>query len=75
VSQGTVKWFDRKKGHGFIVSPEAPTDIFVHYKAIAEEGFRVLEADEVVEFDIDQYQSRGLRAANVRRIKKGDRSK
>ncbi len=57
---GTVKWFDVKKGYGFIQSPEVadtdgtPSDIFVHYTKIQMEGFRKLDADDNVTFDLIQ---------------------
>jgi len=53
---GTVKWFDAKKGYGFIVSPEVEEvkdkDIFVHYTKIQMEGFKKLEASEDVTYDL-----------------------
>ncbi len=55
--KGSVKWFDVKKGFGFIVSPELvddegqPRDIFVHFTKIQMEGFKKLEQDEEVSFD------------------------
>lgn len=53
---GTVKWFDAKKGYGFIVSPSVEEvkdkDIFVHYTKIQMEGFKKLEAGETVSYDL-----------------------
>ena len=49
---GVVKWFDAKKGYGFVVSPEAEGDVFVHYTKIQMEGFKKLETGEKVTFDL-----------------------
>jgi len=51
---GTVKWFDAKKGFGFIVSPEVEGDVFVHYTKIQMEGFKKLETGEKVAFEVVQ---------------------
>lgn len=51
MSSGTVKWFDSKKGYGFILD-EAGKDIFVHYSSIAGDGFRSLKDGDQVEFDL-----------------------
>jgi CspA family cold shock protein len=61
---GTVKWFSRTKGYGFITQPEGP-DVFVHYSAIAGEGFRNLDEGQQVEFTVQQ-GPKGLQAADVR---------
>jgi CspA family cold shock protein len=50
--EGTVKWFDAKKGYGFVVSPEVDGDIFIHYTKIQMEGFKKLETGEKVDFDL-----------------------
>ncbi|MBI5117430.1 cold shock domain-containing protein [Candidatus Poribacteria bacterium] len=60
---GIVKWFDNKKGFGFIKREEGD-DVFVHYTAIKGEGFKTLQQDEKVTFDIVQ-GPKGLQAANV----------
>ena len=49
---GVVKWFDAKKGFGFIVAEEAEGDVFVHYTKIQMEGFKKLETGEKVTFDL-----------------------
>lgn len=63
---GTVKWFDSKKGYGFIAR-ESGKDIFVHYSAIVAEGFRDLMEGDRVEFTVVQGQ-KGPAAADVRRV-------
>lgn len=67
ATQGRVKWFDPRKGYGFILRDESNGDIFVHYTAIQQEGFRRLEEGERVEFDLVQ-TPKGLHARNVRRL-------
>ncbi|MFO7246403.1 MAG: cold-shock protein [Thermaerobacter sp.] len=64
--RGTVKWFSNEKGYGFISRPDGP-DVFVHYSAIDEEGFKTLEEGQQVEFDIVE-GARGPQAANVRKL-------
>jgi CspA family cold shock protein len=63
---GTVKWFNDKKGFGFI-SIEGGEDIFVHHTAIQSEGFRTLEEGDNVEFEIVQ-GDKGSKAENVKRV-------
>ena len=63
---GTVKWFNDQKGYGFIAQDDGP-DVFVHYSALTEEGFRSLAEGERVEFSIEQGQ-KGPAAANVRKL-------
>ncbi len=60
---GTVKWFNAKKGYGFI-SREKGGDIFVHYKAIKGEGYRSLEEGQKVEYEVAQ-GAKGLEAKDV----------
>ena len=66
MATGTVKWFNSEKGYGFISQDGGP-DVFVHYSAIQEQGYRNLEENEKVEFDVSQ-GPKGLQAANVRRM-------
>ena len=54
MTQGTVKWFNGDKGYGFISQDEGGPDVFVHYSSIAGSGFRNLEENQRVEFDIAQ---------------------
>ena len=61
--QGTVKWFNGTKGYGFIAQDNGP-DVFVHYSAITEQGFRTLEEGQRVEFTIEQ-GPKGLQASGV----------
>ena len=67
MQQGTVKWFNAKKGYGFI-SDEEGKDVFVHFSAIVSDGFKTLEEGQPVSFDTeaDPKNSRRMRAANVR---------
>jgi len=61
--EGTVKWFDPRKGFGFIIGPEGQ-DIFCHYSIIEGEGFRVLKDGQTVEYDAEKSE-KGWRATRV----------
>jgi len=61
--EGTVKWFDDRKGYGFI-ERENGEDVFVHFSNIGGEGFGSLEQGEKVSFDVQEGE-RGLQAVNV----------
>ncbi len=65
---GKVKWFDSKKGYGFILM-EDDSEIFVHYTGIVAEGFRALTEGQNVEFEVDD-NPKGRQAVNVAVIKK-----
>lgn len=64
--QGKVKWFNAEKGFGFI-EREDGDDVFVHFSAIQQDGFKSLDEGQEVEFDIVE-GARGPQAANVRKI-------
>ncbi|HHX96755.1 MAG TPA: cold shock domain-containing protein [Clostridia bacterium] len=64
--QGKVKWFNKEKGYGFIERDEG-SDVFVHFTAIQEEGFKTLYEGDVVEFEIVE-GPKGLQAANVSKV-------
>ena len=63
MATGIVKWFDEKKGYGFIEREEGP-DVFVHHTGISGTGFKTLEEGEQVKFDIEQGR-KGPAAVNV----------
>ncbi len=63
MANGTVKWFNDKKGFGFIEQEDGP-DVFVHHSAINSSGFKSLNEGDKVTFDIEQGQ-KGPSAANV----------
>ena len=66
IMLGRVKWFNKEKGYGFI-EREDGDDVFVHYSAIQEEGFKSLNEGQEVEFEIVE-GSRGPQAANVVKV-------
>ncbi|HHY06226.1 MAG TPA: cold shock domain-containing protein [Clostridia bacterium] len=64
--QGKVKWFNKEKGYGFI-EREDGNDVFVHFSAIQEDGFKTLYEGDLVEFEIVE-GPKGLQAANVSKV-------
>ncbi|MET0151777.1 MAG: cold-shock protein [Candidatus Binatia bacterium] len=66
MAQGMVKWFNSQKGYGFITQDDGQ-DVFVHYSAIAGDGFRSLEEGQRVTFDVVK-GPKGLQASNVAKL-------
>jgi CspA family cold shock protein len=67
MATGTVKWFNAEKGFGFIAQEGGGPDVFVHYSAINANGFRSLEENQAVTFDVTQ-GPKGPQAENVSTI-------
>ncbi|MDA3627726.1 cold-shock protein [Saccharopolyspora oryzae] len=67
MAQGTVKWFNSEKGFGFIAPDDGGPDVFVHYSAIDSRGFRTLEEDQKVTYEVSQ-GPKGPQAADVRTV-------
>lgn len=65
-TRGQVKWFDPKKGYGFIIGPEGQ-DVFVHYTHIQSDGFRLLKDGEWVDYDLTE-GDKGWQAREVHRL-------
>jgi CspA family cold shock protein len=64
MPKGRVKWFNEKKGFGFISQDGGDDDVFVHFSSIKQEGFKVLYEGDEVEFEITQ-GNKGLQAVDV----------
>jgi CspA family cold shock protein len=72
LAQGTVKWFSNEKGYGFIERDEGD-DVFVHFTAIAMDGYKSLREGQRVEFEVVE-GTKGLQAANVQAVAQEDRT-
>jgi CspA family cold shock protein len=66
MAKGRVKWFNESKGYGFI-ELEDGSDVFVHFSAIQDEGFKTLTEEQEVEFDVEQGE-KGPKAVNVVKV-------
>jgi cold shock protein len=67
MAEGTVKWFNADKGYGFIAPDDGSADVFVHFSAIQADGYRSLQENQRVEFEIGQ-GTRGPQAEQVRPV-------
>jgi cold shock protein len=67
MAQGTVKWFNAEKGYGFITPDGGGADVFAHFSAIQASGYRALDENQRVEFEIVQGQ-KGPQADNIRAL-------
>ncbi len=67
MPRGTVKWFNNKKGFGFLTDPEVQGDVFVHYSEIKTVGYRTLEPEDSVEYELVVDQ-KGSRARSVVKV-------
>lgn len=67
MATGTVKWFNSEKGFGFIAPDDGGEDLFAHFSEIQGNGYRSLEDNQKVEFEVTQGQ-KGLQAAKIRAI-------
>ena len=65
MATGTVKWFNDSKGFGFITPADGGKDLFAHFSAIQEQGFKTLKEGQRVNFDVTT-GPKGLQAANIR---------
>lgn len=65
MATGIVKWFNADKGYGFIAPDDGTPDVFAHHSAIDVQGFRTLEENQRVEFDVTQ-GPKGLQAESIR---------
>lgn len=74
MANGIVKWFDYKKGYGFISLDEQEEDVFVHYSNINMDGFKKLDQGDIVEFEVeDSDDGKGPEAVGVKIVEKDSR--
>jgi CspA family cold shock protein len=66
MARGKVKWFNNQKGYGFITT-ESGDDVFLHHSAIQGEGFKTIDAEQEVEFEVEQ-GPKGKQAVNVVKV-------
>lgn len=67
MKQGKIKWFDEKKGYGFISRDDGGDDVFVHYSALDQSGFKTIDDDTPVEFEME-VGPKGPKATEVRKL-------
>lgn len=67
MSRGVVKWFNEKKGFGFIVDPDVTSDVFVHFSVIQGDGFKTLTEGESVDYELYS-DDKGAKARNVSKL-------
>jgi cold shock protein len=67
MAQGIIKWFDNKKGFGFIAQDQGGQDVFVHFSVVQGEGFKTLDEGDRVEFEVTQ-SDKGLKASTVTKL-------
>ena len=67
MPSGKVKWFNSKKGYGFVTDEETKKDIFLHVSALEESKLRILKEEQVLEFDIKE-ENKKLQAINIKKI-------
>ena len=67
MPSGKVKWFNSKKGYGFITDEETNKDIFLHVSALEESKLRTLKEEQILEFDIKE-ENKKLQAINIKKI-------
>lgn len=67
MAQGIVKWFNGEKGFGFITPDDGTPDVFVHYTEISGNGYKLLDKNQRVEFEVGQGQ-KGTQATNVHAV-------
>jgi CspA family cold shock protein len=67
MPSGKLKWFNSKKGYGFVTDEETKKDIFLHVSALEESKLRTLKEEQILEFDIKE-ENKKLQAINIKKI-------